>query len=79
MNAITEPLLEKRLAAMSEYLKGWREYQERRPDDALVSFANALKIDKEDRVTRLYLGRCFHQLEHGIPDNWDGSATMSSK
>jgi len=79
MNAISESMLDKRLAAMSEYMKGWREYQERRPDDALVSFANALKIDKEDRVTRLYLGRCFHQLENGIPEDWDGVATMTSK
>ena len=79
MNAIPEDLLQPRLAAMTEYMKGWHEYQNKQPGDALVSFANALQIDKEDRVTRLYLGRCFHQLEHGIPDKWDGVATMTTK
>ena len=44
--------------------------------EALVAFAAALSIDADDRVTRLYLGRCWQLLENGMPDDWDGVVDM---
>ncbi len=68
-----------RLAARSAYLRGWALYQEAKPSEALGAFADAMRLDPTDRLSRLYLGRCWQLLEHGIPPGWDGIANMGIK
>jgi len=70
---------ESRFESLETYLEGWRLYQAGQPGEALVYFANAMNIDPSDRVSRLYLGRCWNLLEHGMPDNWDGIAQVNTK
>jgi adenylate cyclase len=77
MDGLDEEILAHRAAASGDFLEGWRLYLQGNPGEALVSFANALQKDPSDRVTRLYLGRCWQFLEYGLPDGWDGVASMS--
>jgi len=68
-----------RLAAQSAYLRGWSLYQDARPSEALGAFADAMRLDPSDRLSRLYLGRCWQLLEYGVPQGWDGIADMRIK
>ena len=79
MDALDAEIIDLRLATKEDFIAGWKHYQQGEPGDALVAFASALKKDKNDRVTRLYLGRCWHLIENGMPDDWDGVANLGTK
>jgi len=42
-------------------------------------FAEALKIDKDDGPSRVYLARCRHYMENPPPEDWDGVFVMKTK
>ena len=79
MDALPEAIVSARLRALETYMRGWELYQAGQPGEALVFFANSMTIDPSDRVSRLYLGRCWNLLEHGMPDDWDGIAQVNTK
>ena len=79
MDALSQETKDLRLEARQDFIAGWEHYQLGEPGDALVAFASALKKDKNDRVTRLYLGRCWHLIENGMPDDWDGVVNLGTK
>jgi len=79
LDALPEDVIERRLKAREDFMRGWDLYQEGQPGEALVAFAAALSTDADDRVTRLYLGRCWQLLENGMPDDWDGIVDMRIK
>ncbi len=79
MDALPPAELAARMRSRTAYLEGWELYQAGQPGEALVCFANAMNIDPSDRVSRLYLGRCWNLLEHGMPEDWDGIAQVNTK
>jgi hypothetical protein len=44
-----------------------------------VYFAAALKAFPADRAAQLYIGRCWHFIENGVPEGWDGVTAFSQK
>ena len=79
MDCLAPDLLDIRMSVRDDFIAGWKHYQNGEPGDALVAFASVLKKDRHDQVTRLYLGRCWHLIENGMPENWDGVANMRMK
>ena len=79
MDALPDAVQELRNRAHEIFMTGWRLYQAGEPSDALVAFADAMRIDRSDRLTRLYLGRCWQFLENGMPENWDGITDIRVK
>lgn len=69
--------LEGKLASRDDFVQGIELYQAGEPGEALVCFAAALKTYPADRAAQLYIGRCWNLIEHGLPDDWDGVATLS--
>ena len=79
MDALPEAVRTLRYDSHEMFMTGWKLYQAGEPSDALVAFADAMRIDSSDRLTRLYLGRCWQLLENGIPEEWDGITDMRVK
>lgn len=61
------------------YLKGLEAYKDRRWDDGITFFSNALEIDSSDGPSKVYLDRCREFKDHPPPDDWDGIFTMRTK
>ena len=55
------------------------EQEEREPGEGLVHFAAALRAHPADRAAQLYIGRCWNFIENGVPADWDGVTTMTTK
>jgi adenylate cyclase len=71
--------LDGKLASLAEFERGLELYQAGEPGAGLVHFAAALKICPGDRAAQLYIGRCWQHIENGVPDEWDGVMTMTTK
>lgn len=69
--------LDGKLASREDFVHGIELYQAGEPGEALVCFAAALKTYPADRAAQLYIGRCWNLIEHGLPDDWDGVATLA--
>ena len=67
----------------SELLKfynlGLAAYKQRKWDEAIRNFEEALRIYPGDGPSELYLERSKNYLETPPPDDWDGVFTMTTK
>ncbi len=79
LEGLPDDELNGKLASLDEFEEGFRLYQTGKPGDGLVHFAAALKAFPADRAAQLYVGRCWHFIENGVPDGWDGVTTMTAK
>jgi adenylate cyclase len=79
LDGLPEPELAGKLSTREEFELGLRHYQAGEPGAGLVHFASALKAFPSDRAAQLYVGRCWHFIEHGVPEGWDGVTTMTAK
>jgi adenylate cyclase len=61
------------------YNEGLAAYKERRWQDGINLFKNALSIDTNDGPSSVYLERCNEFLKNPPPDDWDGIFTMRTK
>ena len=61
------------------YNKGLTAYKQRKWDEAIAAFEEALKIRPEDGPSHLYLERSMAFKETPPPDDWDGVYTMTEK
>jgi len=61
------------------YHEGLAAYKERRWDDGIKLFTEALSFDKDDSPSSVYLERCKEFKINPPPDDWDGIFTMRSK
>jgi adenylate cyclase len=68
-----------KLASRPAFEEGFARYQSARPGEALVHFAEALRTTPTDRAAQLYVGRCWHLIEHGVPEGWDGVMDLTTK
>lgn len=61
------------------YNLGLASYKQRKWDEAMRSFEQALKIDPKDGPSELYLNRAKQFKEIPPPADWDGVFTMTTK
>jgi adenylate cyclase len=64
---------------LSFYNAGLDAYKQRKWDDAVKAFIEALKIQPEDGPSALYLERATAFKETPPPDDWDGVFVMTEK
>jgi adenylate cyclase len=72
----TDPAL---LEVVERYHVGLRLYRERRFQEAIAAFEEALALRPDDGPTRMYLERCQHFLEAPPAEGWDGVWHMKEK
>ena len=68
-----------RQKTIETYLEGLTAYKERRWDDGIKLFNEALTIDKDDSPSAVYLERCEEFKITPPPEDWDGIFTMRTK
>ncbi|MCL2155062.1 MAG: tetratricopeptide repeat protein [Leptospirales bacterium] len=61
------------------YNEGLNAYKQRKWDDAITAFNEALKILPGDGPSTLYLERSMAFKETPPPDDWDGVYVMTEK
>ncbi len=61
------------------FLKGLALYREKRWDEAIAVFQQALEIDPTDGPSQTYIGRCEDFKVLPPPENWDGVFVMKTK
>jgi len=61
------------------YNEGLSAYKDRRWEDGIKRFKDALAIDENDGPSAVYLERCNEFLKNPPPENWDGIFTMRTK
>ena len=72
-------LSEKKQKIINIYHEGLATYKERRWDDGIKLFTEALSLDKDDSPSSVYLQRCKEFKINPPPDDWDGIFTMRTK
>lgn len=61
------------------YNKGLAAYKQRKWDEAIKLFEQALKVDPKDGPSDLYLKRAQEYKLNPPPADWDGVFTMTTK
>lgn len=61
------------------YLEGLKAYKEKRWEDGIRLFGEAIELDSEESPSKIYLERCRQFKENPPPDDWDGIFTMRTK
>ena len=79
LDGLPEAELAGKTASLSAFGQAFDLYQSARPGDALVLFAEALRLCPSDRAAQLYVGRCWQLIEHGVPEAWDGITDLVTK
>ena len=64
---------------IKHYNKGLGLYKQRKWDEAILSFKEALSIFPDDGPSDLYLKRCIKFKENPPPEDWDGVFIMTTK
>ena len=67
------------MEVLNTFRHGLKAYRERRWDDALKAFREALELNPSDFISQMYLDRSGHLKQSLPPDNWDGVYVMKSK
>ncbi len=72
-------ITEKKENMLKYYNEGLNAYKQRKWDDAISAFLNALAIDPDDGPSGLYLERSKDNKINPPPENWDGVFVMKTK
>ena len=70
---------EKKQKVIDIYHEGLAAYKERRWDNGIKLFTEALSFDKDDSPSSVYLERCKEFKINPPPDDWDGIFTLRTK
>jgi class 3 adenylate cyclase/HAMP domain-containing protein len=54
-------------------------YQNKKFDVALQGFKSIYEINPGDKAATLYINRCMHLMEYGIPEGWNGISMMGEE
>ena len=69
--------------ALAEFLQISRlamdQYRGRRFKEAMSAFTDAIRLRADDKVSKIYLGRCEHYLHEPPPEDWNGVWTLTEK
>ena len=61
------------------YNLGLAAYKQRKWEEAVKNFEEALKIDPADSPSEIYLERAKNYMDTPPDDDWDGVFTMTTK
>lgn len=61
------------------FTEGRKLYKLMKFEEALATFAKALKIDPEDGPSKVYFARCKEYIKSPPPEDWDGVWVMTKK
>jgi len=61
------------------FSEGLQAYKQRAWDAALAAFQEALRLDPEDRPSKLYIERCRTYQQNPPPEDWNGVFVMKNK
>lgn len=64
---------------LKHYNAGLAAYKQRKWDDAIGSFREALKVKEDDGPSKLYLERSMEYKDNPPDQDWDGVFTMKTK
>jgi tetratricopeptide (TPR) repeat protein len=64
---------------LENYNEGLKLYRERKFNEALKYFEEALKLKPDDGPSKLYVERCKMLIDNPPPEDWDGVFTMTTK
>jgi cytochrome b involved in lipid metabolism len=70
---------EKKIATNKLFSQALQYYRAHQFEDALKTFKDIHLQSPDDLATKLYIDRCLHFIENGIPKDWDGSETWTTK
>jgi adenylate cyclase len=75
----SDGITETKQKVLELYYEGLKAYKERRWEDGIRLFSEALVLDSDDKPSSVYLQRCKQFKENPPPDDWDGIFTMRTK
>ncbi|MDM8568957.1 adenylate/guanylate cyclase domain-containing protein [Thiotrichales bacterium HSG1] len=64
---------------LADFELGINLYRDKKFTKALKYFDKVLQIYAGDKATKIYVTRCKHYQEHGVPKNWDGVEVLRTK
>ena len=65
--------------AVDQFQSGLAYYRKKNWDKATAAFGQALMINPNDALPRIYLERCEYMKAHPPEENWDGVWVLKSK
>jgi class 3 adenylate cyclase/HAMP domain-containing protein len=74
-----ESRVEMKLKTKEVFERGIRLFQKKMFDEALDCFKRVADLNKDDEACLLYMNRCEHLKEYGIPKGWDGVTEIGHK
>jgi len=74
-----EPLPEDQRKLIENYQEGIKNYRDRKWNEAIQKFEQALTHNHTDEPSKMYIRRCKAFMENPPGDDWDGSFHMTSK
>ncbi len=79
LDGLEPDLLEQRIQSRDDFDCAVRNYRNGDIQKAKDQFEELIKINNTDKTIELYIERCKHLLENGIPEHWDCIEKLSSK
>ncbi len=64
---------------LANFKQGIALYRGAEFSQALSYFNKVLQIYADDKATHIYVTRCNHYQEHGVPDKWEGVEVLMTK
>jgi two-component system sensor histidine kinase ChiS len=73
------PIREMKMKTLDDFEQGMTYYYQKQFKQAAHCFQQILDISVEDKAAQIYLKRCEHFQNGGVPDDWDGIEALESK
>ena len=67
------------MEVLNAFRHGVRSYRDRRWDEAIKAFREALDLHPADHISQMYLERCEHLKQSPPPEEWNGVFKMKTK
>jgi adenylate cyclase len=75
----SDSISETKKKVIEKYMEGLSAYKERRWEDGIRLFSEAIETDGTEQPSRVYLERCRQFKDNPPPVDWDGIFTLKSK
>jgi len=68
-----------KISTKESFARGINLYREKQFGEAGKTFREVLEANPHDQAAGLYIQRCQHFIQHGVPTDWDGIETFRQK
>jgi class 3 adenylate cyclase len=72
-------LVDLKMKTLENFEEGLAYYRQQALTEAIPYFEDVLNLNPDDKVAQIYLNRCRHWQQIGVPDGWDGIEVLDSK